>query len=251
MSMCYGVDGCPGGWVCARATLGGSDFSIMLYRRFATLLDSLDSDGTVAVDIPVGLTAAGPRDCDQAARRYLGFPRSASVFTAPIRPALRARSWEHACRIRERVDRKRFQRQAYGLFPKVREVDTLLRAHPRYQRQVFEAHPEVTFTALNGGLAMAHSKKRAAGRKERIAVIERCLGPGAISCYETACRERASAPRSAQKRGGLSVKNVARDDLIDALALVWTARRIARGEAEQLPGHPERDPMGIRMNIHY
>lgn len=252
MAVCCGVDGCAGGWISIQSSLDERDFSVSLHRRFVDLLASLDTDAVVAVDMPIGLTASGPRACDREARRYLGFPRSASVFPAPIRPALRARTWEQACAIRERVDRKRYQIQAFGLFPKVREVDTLLRAEPRYQGQVYEAHPEVTFAAMNDGLGMAHSKKRSAGRKERLAVIERCLGPEAVALYEDACGKRRSANGSGNQKGSdFSPQDVGRDDLIDALALVWAARRIATGQHRMLPESEERDPMGLRMNICY
>lgn len=252
MAVCCGVDGCPGGWISVRSSLDEPDFSVSFHRRFVDLLASLGTDAVVAVDMPIGLTASGSRACDREARRYLGFPRSASVFSAPIRPALRARTWEQACAIRERVDRKRYQIQAFGLFAKVREVDTLLRAEPRYQGQVFEAHPEVTFAAMNDGLRMAHSKKRSAGRKERLAVIERCLGPEAVARYDDACRKRRAAGASSRRKdGGFTPQEVGRDDLIDALALVWAARRIATGEHRMLPEFEDRDPMGLRMNIHY
>lgn len=252
VAVCCGVDGCAGGWISVRSSLDGHDLSVSLHRRFVDLLASLGTGAVVAVDMPIGLTASGPRACDREARRYLGFPRSASVFPAPIRPALRARTWEQACAIRERVDRKRYQIQAFGLFAKVREVDTLLRAEPRYQNQVFEAHPEVTFAAMNDGLRMAHSKKRPAGRKERLAIIERCLGPEAMVLYEDACRKRRRASASSEHEfGGFARKKVGRDDLIDALALVWAARRIATGEHRMLPEFEDRDPMGLRMNIHY
>lgn len=244
MPVCCGVDGCPGGWVSVRAGIDSPGFSFALHKRFRDLLKSLGPGAFVAVDIPIGLTAAGPRACDIEARRYLGVPRSASVFTAPIRPALRARTWEEACRIRERVDRKRYQRQSFGLFPKIRAVDSLLRAEPRWQRRVFEAHPEVTFAAMNEGLAMAHSKKRAAGRKERLVLAERHLGLEAIHAYEEARRKR-------RARETLSPESVGLDDLVDALGLVWTARRLAGNESGRLPEKLDRDPMGLRMNIHY
>lgn len=233
-----GVDGCPGGWIAASRRPGESDFSFALYRRFAALLDDLPRSAVVAVDIPIGLTAAGPRECDREARRYLGFPRGTSVFSAPIRPALRARTWEQACSIRRRVDRKGYPRQTFGILAKVREVDKLLRALPRHQKRVHEAHPEVTLAAMNEGRAMTHPKKRAAGRDERLKVLERVLGAGARAAFELA---RAEFPR----------EKVGLDDLIDALALTWTARRIAERECVLLPGRVRRDPMGLRMNIHY
>ncbi len=252
MSVCVGVDGCPGGWVAVFNDLDAREYAVSVHRRFRDLVQTLDTGTVVAVDMPVGLTAAGPRSCDQAARQYLGFPRNASVFSAPIRPALRARTWEQACAIRERVDRKRYQRQAFGLFGKVRELDSLLRAEPRHQHQIFEAHPEVTLAAMNGGLGMAHPKKRAAGRKERLAVIERSLGPDAMDCFEEACRRRRSTNGISTPPGGqVSLHEVGLDDLVDALALVWTARRIAAGGHQMLPEAMEFDPMGLRMNIHY
>lgn len=252
MPVCIGVDGCPGGWVSVRAGRDGHDFSISIHGHFRDLLHAIHGPAVVAVDMPVGLTAAGPRACDREARRYLGFPRSASVFSAPIRPALRARTWEQACMIRERIDRKRYQRQAWGLFSKVRELDYLLRAEPKQQARVFEAHPEVTFAAMNDGLAMAHPKKRAAGRKERLALVERTLGREAVHAYEVACLERRAASGSGVPASAtLSAPRVGRDDLLDALALVWTARRIAAGGHGMLPRAEERDPMGLRMNIHY
>lgn len=251
MQLCCGVDGCPGGWICIRAPVDAPDFTYSFHPRFSDLLETLDPKAIVAVDMPIGLTAAGPRECDRAARRFLGFPRSASVFSAPIRPALRARTWRQASQIRERIDRKRYQQQAWGLFPKVREVDTLLRAHPRYQDQVFEAHPEVTFAAMNEGLAMAHPKKKPAGRKERLSLVERCLGSEALGIYEDACRHRRKLPPSHLPYGALPPDEVGRDDILDALALVWTARRIAAGEHGMLPDKGERDPMGLRMNICY
>jgi len=233
-----GVDGCPGGWVAASRKIGDLDFEFSLHRRFAELVHGVGRSALVVVDIPVGLTAAGARECDRAARQFLGRPRASSVFSAPIRPALKARTWQQACRIRERVERKRYQRQSFGIFAKVREVDTLLRAEPRHQKRVREAHPEVTFAAMNGGLGMTHPKKSRAGRGERLAAIERCLGSGAVAAYEKACAE---FPR----------EKVGRDDLLDALALVWTAQRIADGGHVMLPERAERDPMGLRMNIHY
>jgi predicted RNase H-like nuclease len=44
---------------------------------------------------------------------------------------------------------------------------------------------------------------------------------------------------------------VARDDIIDALAALWTAERIARGEARMLPPQPPVDEMGLRMEMVY
>lgn len=44
---------------------------------------------------------------------------------------------------------------------------------------------------------------------------------------------------------------VADDDVLDAIAVLWTATRIARGEGRGLPDPPPRDPTGLPMEIVY
>ena len=41
------------------------------------------------------------------------------------------------------------------------------------------------------------------------------------------------------------------DDLLDACAACWSARRIAEGRAESLPREPHSDARGLRMQIWY
>src|SRR5262249_61643664 len=49
--------------------------------------------------------------------------------------------------------------QAFGIFPKIREIDALLRVRPELRTRVIESHPEVAFWRLNGGAAMRLPKK--------------------------------------------------------------------------------------------
>jgi predicted RNase H-like nuclease len=42
---------------------------------------------------------------------------------------------------------------------------------------------------------------------------------------------------------------VRRDDLNDALAALWTARRIVRGTAIEIPASPVYDALGLPMRI--
>src|SRR5690606_24608734 len=49
--------------------------------------------------------------------------------------------------------------QAFGIFPKIREVDVLLSERPDLRERVFESHPEVAFMRLNGGIPMRLPKK--------------------------------------------------------------------------------------------
>src|SRR5690606_36134624 len=124
----------------------------------------------VLIDIPIGLRENGSEErlCDKEARRVLGRPRGSSVFPAPVRPVLGARDYAEACDRSFAVTGKRLSQQAYRICGKIGEVDGLLRRRPELRRVMREMHPEVAFWALNGGQPTAHSKKRPAGRQERL-----------------------------------------------------------------------------------
>ena len=91
-----GVDGCKGGWFVAVAyamvhasggkistALKSHDYFVM--GTFADVLSRTSACDLVCVDAPIGLSEAGQRRCDLAARKILGRPRASSVFPAPVR----------------------------------------------------------------------------------------------------------------------------------------------------------------------
>jgi predicted RNase H-like nuclease len=157
-----GVDGCPGGWLALVECKDGQP-KARVFSRFTDLVNALPNANVIAVDIPIGLPEVGARACDEHARRELAQPRGSSVFPAPLRAVLAARSWEEACMIRLRIDGKRMSKQAWGIVPKVREVDALLRGDAKLAARVFEVHPEVSFAAWAGG-PLRHSKKKSPGK---------------------------------------------------------------------------------------
>ncbi|HXZ84220.1 MAG TPA: DUF429 domain-containing protein, partial [Myxococcota bacterium] len=124
--MVVGVDGCKGGWIAAT-------------RRGARRIDALELllrealPDLVAVDIPVGLSDAGPRRCDQEARALLR-GRASSVFRAPIRPMLAARSQSEASALGRSLDGKGISAQSWAITGKIREVDELLRRDGKARR---------------------------------------------------------------------------------------------------------------------
>lgn len=185
----------------------------------------------VAVDVPIGLPAHGARACDRAARELLG-PRRSSVFPAPLRALLAAASYDEASRLRERIERKRLSKQAWFIFPKVDEVDRLLRRSAPARAAVREIHPELCFYYLNGERPMSAPKRKAAGRDERLEVLRAWCGD--------------AVDRSLADRGRLTC---AADDVIDAFAALWTAERIAEGKAVTHPANPELDAHGLPMSI--
>lgn len=226
--MTLGADGCRTGWFTVTDTDGALAWQIV---PTADALLDLGAE-TIGVDIPIGMTAAGPRACDLDARRALTPRRGASVFPAPVRGALGATTHAEASQARFAADGKRMSIQAFHILPKVREVDRALRARPDAAQRVFEVHPEVSFARLNGGEALAHSKKTAAGRAERLALLVPHFG-------DAPARFVAERPK----------KDAAADDVLDALVILWTARRIAAGDAVSLPETPTRDAHGLPMAI--
>ncbi len=219
-----GVDGCPGGWVAA-VDRGGT-IEIIVVEALADLL-AQGSLGIVAVDIPIGLTERGPRPPDTLTRARLGPVRGTSVMPAPIRPAAYATSHSQATAIRKSVEDKGVSIQAYGIYRKVAEVDALLRRDAHARKIVVEAHPEVSFALWNDGQPIVTSKKTAEGKAIRRRLVESVFGPAPVR-----------PPRGA-----------AMDDVLDALACLWTARRIASGAAESFPPEPTLDSEGLPMRI--
>jgi predicted RNase H-like nuclease len=225
-----GVDGCPAGWVAVRVDLVAGGWSATVHRSFAELLASHRDAAAIGVDIPIGLAETGPRACDRAARARLG-PRRSSVFNPPTRRLLAAigdaPTYRAANALAWRDLGHGIGVQAYNIFAKIREVDAAI--GPELQSRVREVHPELCFAAMRGR-PCTHGKKSPAGAVERLEALQ------------ASCAWLGGQP-SRPPRGA------ARDDLLDALAVAWTAERVAGGAAEALPVEPEIDRRGLRMEM--
>ena len=233
MRIAAGVDGCRDGWLCiSRAE--GADLRSALYTNAADLFSQEPMPELIAIDIPIGLTDSGGRECDGAARRMLG-RRACCVFSAPIRPVLGAEDYAEANRMRVEVEGKKMSAQAWGIVKKVCEVDHVLYATPALQVRVREVHPEVCFMAWNGGTVMSERKRSPAGKAARKRLVETHFGAGAFD------KVRASYARRA----------VADDDINDAFAALWTAERILNNCAKFIPEQPTYDSRRLRMEMWY
>ena len=226
-----GADGIRGGWVWVAVSSLGLACGVDSTAR--DLHDRFSHVQWLSIDVPIGLPERGPRRCDREARALLGAPRSSSVFSAPVRAVLAASQYDEASELHRRADGRSMSVQAFHLLPKIREVDVLVREGDRGARHRWrEVHPEVSFALWNGGRAMAHAKRTPSGREERLALVE-ARWPGAYrSC-----------------RTDLRGCGVAADDLLDAFAAAWSAERRRDGCAIVLPGDPEVDAYGVRMEI--
>jgi predicted RNase H-like nuclease len=232
MAVVVGIDGCHCGWLCLTKDLCTGSVQGRILKNISDLLALEPKPEVATVDVPIGLTDAGPRKCDREARALLKAPRSSSVFPAPIRSTLVAKTYEQACQIRQKADGNKLSRQSWAILPKIREVDSFLRSDPLLQGWVREVHPEVCFWAWNGNKAMRFSKKKPAGKAERESLVKPLYGAD----YAGA---QASLPPG----------KYANDDLLDAFAALWSAERVATGKALLLPATPRIDSCGLRMEM--
>jgi predicted RNase H-like nuclease len=215
-SRVLGADACRAGWV--GITLSDEGALAYVHAEIAGLVALAAEAGPLAVvgiDIPIGLADAGLRQADLLARRAAG-PRWASVFITPVRTAVEAADYQQACEINRRLAGCGISRQAFNLREKIMQVDRWL---PQAPCPVLEVHPELCFAEM-GGAPLADSKSTWAGAVRR----RQLLAAEGIALADDL---------------GLAGQQVGVDDVLDAAAVAWTARRVAGGSARRLPAEPE------------
>ena len=227
-----GADGCKGGWV---AVSWDDDPSATPQARVVPRFEdviAMDAE-IIAVDIPIGLPdiARKGRGCDGEARRRLK-GKASSVFPAPARPTLQARDHGEASAINRKFSDPShgISAQAYNILAKIAEVDGLI--SPRLQNRVHEVHPELCFYAMNGDVSVREKKRETGGQQKRISLLRRNGFPF----------DRVAHPEAPRRYWGL-------DDLIDACACAWSARRIRDGLNLRLLADPPLDGKGLKMEI--
>jgi len=231
-----GVDGCRLGWVVATGVARAGDrpelSTLEVIPRIAPLLDRARTGElhAVGIDMPFGLPDSGTRACDVAARARLG-PRRSSVFPAPPRPLLGSPDHAAALRRSRAIDGRGVSIQSFNLLAKIGELDDALDAD--LAERVVEAHPESSFAEMAGG-PLPTTKRTAEGRAVRRRLLETEVG-GALAVLDdgaTGGTRRGAAP----------------DDVLDAVAALWTAARWALGAAILL-GDDQRDRRGLPMRV--
>jgi predicted RNase H-like nuclease len=219
-----GVDGCPAGWV-AVILSPASPAAIEVQVCVAATLDALPLAGLVGIDMPLGLLAGGWREVDVLARRALG-RRGSSVFAIPPRPALAAPSYAEANRVCREPTGKGLSVQAYGLRRKIAEAEAYRCARGAAVR-LYEVHPELAFAAL-AGAPLADSKHTQGGLVTRRDLL-----------------------RAAGIELPARVARLPENDLLDAAAAAWSARRIAAGQAVVIGNPAERADDGGEIAVRY
>lgn len=225
-----GIVPCPGGWLIVPARLAGVTVVADDPEVVPTLLDVLEFKpkfDAAAIYCPIGFhdrPSAPYRICDEEARALVGWPRSIAVRPTPSRAALNATTRTEAQELEPWLTRGDLRR-----FRWLKEANTEFQ--PFHQRTYFAAHPDLTFAQLNDDRPLLSSPYQQDGMLERIALIREKL-PG---LEEIASR---TPPAGA-----------AQVHLLQALGLLWTARRIAGRAMQRVPLDPDWDTSGMRMEL--
>lgn len=152
----------------------------------------------------------------------------------PCREAVYAESYEKACKINKKLTGKSISKQAWNIIPKIRDIDIFLIKNKIFREKVREAAPEVCFQALTGS-PMRYSKKNHEGFSERMKALKRvCLAANKI----------ADSALSKYRR-----KEIAKDDILDALVAVVTAKIGQEYGFHYIPCEPEKDSEGLNIQM--
>jgi predicted RNase H-like nuclease len=214
-----GLDGFRFGWVAAWIDERGDhgfDYSPGLTRLLAM------PHARAMIDMPIGLNVSGYRCCDKQARKLVG----PAVFLGARRDLWNFSDMATANQYYRQHDDKGVSCQLWNIREKMKEVDDFM--NPEKQATIGEAHPELIFWNLAGGVRL-DSKTSAHGREQRIALLEQ-RGFTRLRKWLT------------QRHG----TGIGRDDLIDACACA-----VAACDSTQRVGGDEIDPHGLRMEINY
>lgn len=234
-----GIDGCPKGWCCVE--LIGEHWSVDVLDDIDQVWGYFKEAELLLIDIPIGLWEEGDRQrrCDQLARERLRSRRS-SVFTPPLRASLGFGSYQEASAHNYQLSGRKLSKQTWGIATKIAEVDAFLAREPAARGVLREAHPELLFCCLNANVPMASGKKGKAakqGSAERRHVLAQHF-PFTDELVASVRRHHL-------------VKDVADDDVRDALIAAIAARLCVANGALTLPGVPDMDARGLPMEMVY
>ena len=225
-----GITTCPGGWLVLPARMAGVTVAAeeaFVVQRLFDVLDYRPSFDAAAINAPMGLKdfPDGPwRPCDVDARQYVGWPRAAAIYGVPSREAFAESTGMGAAGLEDWMngaDKRRFR----WLREAARDLQ------PFHARRFVPAHPDVSFTAMNGDEQLKTSPWHEDGRRERLELIRQQL-PG-VDEVVTRTPPDGAHPKM----------------LLDAAAMLWTARRQSARAISRFPLDPTWDTEGMRTEL--
>ncbi len=127
--------------------------------------------------------------------------------------------------------RDRYRRPA----EKVREVHDFLRDNPGAGHSLYEVHPHLSFLELRGGITQPTREGGKPRFRDQLSYLCDIYPSEALYQALTAFRHAEAS----------------RHDILDAFAMLWSAKRIATSRAERLPSRPVYDARGFDMAVWY
>ncbi len=231
-----GIDGCKKGWFLV--ILKDKSWEVDVVEKVQDLSKyATDKNDVVVIDIPIGLTNnKTERECDLEARKILGSKRSSSVFRVPCEDAVYCTTYDECSVKNFEITGKKVSAQGWGIVPKIREVDAYIKRHkPSYT--LIESHPEVAFWSLNDYRDLSHGKKEDDGIKERLNILK-SHQKNVEEIYKDA-------------RQKFSRKDLASDDIVDAICMAVIAYYKSNNLVKSLPEAESKNQRGIDMKIYY
>jgi predicted RNase H-like nuclease len=127
--------------------------------------------------------------------------------------------------------RDRYRRPA----DKIREVHEYMGTNPDSGHFLYEVHPRLSFLELRGGLREQRHDKGKPRFRDQLSFLCDIYPSEALYQALTAFRHAEAS----------------RHDVLDAFAMLWSAKRIATSRAERLPSMPVYDARGFDMAVWY
>jgi len=150
MTLLTGVDGCDYGWICITNDLNNGAFSSQLFKSASELFKQTPQTAIFTINIPIGLSDSGPRQCDILAKQVLNRGRRKSVFDAPVRQALSAHNYKEATYIQSSITGRGLNLFTWSQLPKIIDVDCELQKDAELRNKVYETHAELSLLEMNG-----------------------------------------------------------------------------------------------------
>ena len=210
-----GADACPAGWFVT--VLEHDHARTDQCPTFEELSDTYEDVDRILVDIPIGLPTDERRRCDVNARDLMGC-RGNSVFHPPSEKAIECDDYATANERHRDSIGNGLSQQAFHIREKIREVRDSV--GEQYDETIRESHPELCFAGLNGQ-PIAYPKSSGRGQRLRMQLLNETLD-NADDLYRDAREE-------------YLLKEVRRDDILDAMALAVAART---GDISTVPSDP-------------
>ena len=140
-----------------------------------------------------------------------------------------------ANQINRDVLQKGISKQSWFICSKIKELDKLLIQNPQLQARIRESHPEVAFHYLNAKVSMQFNKKKDEGQQERLNLLSK-FSQNIDAIYNT----------SIQK---FKRKDVAKDDMIDALCLAVTLEQTIKNNISLESSNLDGKNLVMKINV--